>query len=216
MLTKICHAPVNTYFDVTPSGLILNRFSKDLQTCENVLPNSIKRQTVNIVSIAFSFAFAAYNVIWILLFIPIMLLLCYRLLSKYKLSLKEGARLDSVSSSPILTHISESVSGTSTIRAYDKTDDFTSKQFMLQDSNTAALLMRRGVQCWFNTRITFLLALFLSFVYIYCVIVKDGQNSVLIGLMMVYLMDVQANLIKYFRLMALVDARMVNFERLFY
>ena len=213
MLKRIYNAPVNTYFDVTPSGLILNRFSKDLQVSENALPNSITKQTVNIVSIAFSFAFASYNVIWVLLFIPVMILLCYRLLSKYKLSLKETSRLESISSSPILTNISESISGTSTIRAYNKTDIFTDKQFLLQDSNAAALLIRRGVQCWFNTRITFVLSVFLSFVYTYCVIVKDRKNSVLIGLMMVYLMDVQDKLIKYFRLMAMVDARMVNFER---
>ena len=75
MLNRICHAPVNTYFDVTPSGLILNRFSKDLQVSENALPNSNKRQITNIVTVLFSFAFAAYNVVWVLIFIPIMVCL---------------------------------------------------------------------------------------------------------------------------------------------
>ena len=30
MIHKVLHAPINTYFDVTPIGRILNKFSKDL------------------------------------------------------------------------------------------------------------------------------------------------------------------------------------------
>ena len=34
MIDKILHAPVNLYFDVTPVGRILNKFSKDLNGLE--------------------------------------------------------------------------------------------------------------------------------------------------------------------------------------
>ena len=30
MIFRVMHAPINTYFDVTPIGRILNKFSKDL------------------------------------------------------------------------------------------------------------------------------------------------------------------------------------------
>lgn len=30
MISKVMNAPVNTFFDVTPTGTIMNRFSKDL------------------------------------------------------------------------------------------------------------------------------------------------------------------------------------------
>ena len=35
MLTKIMNAPINTYFDKTPSGKILNRFSRDLNKLDS-------------------------------------------------------------------------------------------------------------------------------------------------------------------------------------
>ena len=35
MLKKVLNAPINLYFDVTPIGRILNRFSKDLNVVEN-------------------------------------------------------------------------------------------------------------------------------------------------------------------------------------
>ena len=34
MLSKVLNAPINLYFDVTPIGKILNRFSKDLDVLE--------------------------------------------------------------------------------------------------------------------------------------------------------------------------------------
>jgi ABC-type multidrug transport system fused ATPase/permease subunit len=34
MIDKILHAPANLYFDVTPVGRILNKFSKDLKGLE--------------------------------------------------------------------------------------------------------------------------------------------------------------------------------------
>ena len=35
MISKIINAPINTFFDVTPTGTIMNRFSKDLQVMDN-------------------------------------------------------------------------------------------------------------------------------------------------------------------------------------
>ena len=32
MIDKVVHAPVNLYFDVTPIGRIMNKFSKDLDS----------------------------------------------------------------------------------------------------------------------------------------------------------------------------------------
>ena len=35
MLSRVLNAPVNLYFDVTPIGRILNKFSKDLNEIES-------------------------------------------------------------------------------------------------------------------------------------------------------------------------------------
>ena len=199
MLKRVCHAPVNTYFDVTPTGIILNRFSNDLQITENFLVMINRRNIINSMSLLFSMSFAAYNVIWVLIFIPIMACLSYRLMTKYNLSVKEASRIESISSSPIITHLSETISGASTIRAYDKVHDFEVKQYSMQDKNAAAILVRRGVTGWFSIKITFILTVFILFVCIYCIIIKDSSNSVLIGLMMIYLMDLQNNIFRFFR-----------------
>jgi ATP-binding cassette subfamily C (CFTR/MRP) protein 4 len=38
MVTAVLGAPINNYYDITPIGVSLNRFSRDLGILENMLP----------------------------------------------------------------------------------------------------------------------------------------------------------------------------------
>ena len=42
LLSNILRVPCTTFFDVTPVGRILNRFSKDVDTLDNILPMTIR------------------------------------------------------------------------------------------------------------------------------------------------------------------------------
>lgn len=42
ILFNIMRVPVTTFFDVTPLGRVLNRFSKDIDTLDNVLPMTLR------------------------------------------------------------------------------------------------------------------------------------------------------------------------------
>lgn len=42
LLYNILRVPCTTFFDVTPVGRILNRFSKDVDTLDNVLPMTLR------------------------------------------------------------------------------------------------------------------------------------------------------------------------------
>lgn len=42
MLKAILKAPTTNFFDITPVGRILNRFSKDVDTLDNVLPMGLR------------------------------------------------------------------------------------------------------------------------------------------------------------------------------
>ena len=150
MLKRIMHAPVNTYFDVTPSGVILNRFSKDLQQVEMFLGFLIRAQMLNYVSIISGIVLTAYSIIWVLVLVPVVFIALIFCLRIYKKGLKEATRIESVTNSPILTHLGETSLGISTIRVYDKVDDFEQKQYFLQNQNAACLLIRRGISGWFN------------------------------------------------------------------
>jgi len=42
MLNKVMGAPINLFFDVTPSGVILNRFGRDIDAVGRCLPTVLK------------------------------------------------------------------------------------------------------------------------------------------------------------------------------
>ena len=50
MLQQIMHAP-SWFFDTTPVGRIVNRFSKDIDTVDNVIPQMINAFYNNIFSV---------------------------------------------------------------------------------------------------------------------------------------------------------------------
>jgi ATP-binding cassette, subfamily C (CFTR/MRP), member 1 len=167
MLDKVCHAPINLYYDVTPSGVILNRFSKDINSLDTRLPNQIQSQISNYLVVISAIAVTAFNIVWVLAIVPFILIILIYLLKQYSKTLKEASRMESVTSSPVLTHLNETINGVSTIRAFDKVQEFEQKGYELLDRRVSAMIIKRGVQCWFNSRINLLSVFLMFFTYIY-------------------------------------------------
>ena len=65
--------------------------------------------------------------IWILAFVPIVIIICYFLSAYYIRALREITRIESTSNSPMITLLSETLLGATTIRAYGKVDDYVTK-----------------------------------------------------------------------------------------
>ena len=74
MVDRVMKAPVNIYFDTTPLGRVLNRFSKDLSVVETTMVYEIGTGYVNFYNLLSIFAVAAFAVPWILLFVPVVLI----------------------------------------------------------------------------------------------------------------------------------------------
>lgn len=46
LLRNVVRAPTTTFYDVTPVGRVLNRFSKDVDTLDSILPMTIRGWTM--------------------------------------------------------------------------------------------------------------------------------------------------------------------------
>ena len=120
MLQKVFNAPINLYFDVTPIGRILNKFSKDLSGIErefawdvgNFLAMAYQALAILIV--------AVIVVQWILIILPLLGFLSYKLYTGSITSFRETTRLESLTKSPLLSLFSETFNGASTIRTFKK------------------------------------------------------------------------------------------------
>ena len=124
MIVRVMKAPVNLYFDVTKFGQIINRFSKDIMILETQIGFTMGMFTIMLLMVLQLFFVVAINA-WQLLFIfPVIFLIAVWHISRSINSIRETARLFSVTKSPVVSFLNESIQGQSTIRAYDRADEF--------------------------------------------------------------------------------------------
>lgn len=108
---RIIRAPMS-FFDTTPAGRILNRFSKDIDVLESAIPQSLKSflmtasgvvQVVIVVSIATPF--------FLLLLIPIAIF--YIFLQRFYIpTSRQLKRLEATTRSPVIASFGETLQGT--------------------------------------------------------------------------------------------------------
>ncbi|KAJ2079685.1 hypothetical protein H4R24_003603 [Coemansia sp. RSA 988] len=123
MLTGVLRSPMS-FFDTTPTGRILNRFSSDIQRCDETLPNDITMLLGALFNLFLAAIIVGISTPLILAVLPLLAIISYRYQGLYIRSSREIRRLDSTTRSPMYAHFQESTEGVSTIRAYRQQSRF--------------------------------------------------------------------------------------------
>ncbi len=128
MAVAILQAPV-LFFDSNPVGRILNRFSKDVGSLDELLPKTFV-MAIQYVSVAFASCLLPILAnFWLLVVIlPLVALLAY--IGRYYLkSSRDLKRVESVCRSPVFSHFSDTLNGLDTIRTRGRQKDFVDQLF---------------------------------------------------------------------------------------
>ncbi|KAJ2231313.1 hypothetical protein EV180_000422 [Coemansia sp. RSA 518] len=155
MLHSVLRSPMS-FFDVTPIGRILNRFSSDLQQCDEMLPRSASSMVNTMVNVVSAVVVITLSTP-LMLVIMLPLVMVYRYLQQRCLrSSRELQRLDSTTRSPIFAHFQESIGGVSTIRAYNQQPRFVYENELRIGQNMRAFYTCFSLNCWLSLRIEML------------------------------------------------------------
>ena len=128
MISAILKAPV-LFFDINPTGRIMNRFSKDLGLMDEILPQSCYVAFRNLIIIVVAFLIPFVGNYWLgFALFPLMLICAYNG-KQYIRTSREVSRLQAISYSPVLSHFSSTLEGLATIRAFRVQEDFIKKYF---------------------------------------------------------------------------------------
>jgi len=103
MIERVMAAPINLFFDVTPIGKILNRFSRDLQMLDESINYSLGSFLISFDSAIMSLFVAAYAVNYILIVEAIYLCFIVYLFRKALPAYKECFRINMIQLSPIIS-----------------------------------------------------------------------------------------------------------------
>lgn len=117
MLESILRSTME-FFESTPSGRIINRFSKDVDATETQIPNSFKSLITSLYLVFFTICVISFSTPWFLLVLAPILILYVLIQQRFVASMRQLKRLESASKSPIFSHFTESLTGVGTIRAF--------------------------------------------------------------------------------------------------
>jgi ABC-type multidrug transport system fused ATPase/permease subunit len=117
LLQRLARAPAR-FFDVTPIGRILNRFTTDINTIDGALQNSARACLSGILNFVSSFGVILFVVPTFAPFAIFIAWLYIRLASPYIQASRDLRRLESVSLSPVFAGFDELLKGIIHIRAF--------------------------------------------------------------------------------------------------
>ncbi|XP_064481372.1 multidrug resistance-associated protein 1-like [Ornithodoros turicata] len=213
LLYKIMRSPL-AFFDSTPMGRIINRFSSDIASIDREVPMNANITIGNIVWMSFlavvvcltSWYFVIVVVFAFFLFLGVMVLSLP--------TLRHLHRLESVSRTPVYSHFSETISGIVSVRAFGVTDQFLHTLNRRVDNNVNCLYHSMALDSWrmvVSSSISLIVSLGASLL---TVMGRESLSPGIVGLALSYTLQVSDGLSWTFRLAALLETSLVSVERI--
>lgn len=152
LFDKILHSTME-FFDTTPTGRILNRFQKDQDMLDTIIPLLVDLVITFWIFILSCLIFVGYVFPYFLasmiVFVPVFLVAFFI----FKGAVREMRRQDNITRSPWISHITTSITGIHTIRAYNRTKDFLVRFQECLDTNSIPYFLYTAVNRWLVTRL---------------------------------------------------------------
>uniref|UniRef100_A0A668V5I2 ATP-binding cassette, sub-family C (CFTR/MRP), member 3 n=1 Tax=Oreochromis aureus TaxID=47969 RepID=A0A668V5I2_OREAU len=212
LLTNKFHTP-QSFFDTTPIGRIINRFSKDIYVIDEALPSTVLMFLGTFfVSLSTILVIVSSTPIFAVVIVPLAVIYVF-VQRFYVATSRQLKRLESVSRSPIYSHFSETITGCSVIRAYGRHSAFVLMSDMKVDENQKSYYPGIVSNRWLGVRIEFIGNCIVLFAGLFAVTGKDSLSPGLVGLSVSYALQVTMSLNWMVRMTSELENNIVAVER---
>ncbi|KAJ3263398.1 Multidrug resistance-associated protein 4, partial [Borealophlyctis nickersoniae] len=214
MLAAVVRCP-GTFFQVTPHGRLMNRFSKDLSLIDEMLPQTLYDFTQCFFIIAGTIVISVAVIPHVLVAVPVVAAVFVGLRWYYLNTSRQVKRLESVTRSPVYSHIPSTLEGLSLVRAFSSEHTFLTHFYALQNENTRMFFMYLSCGRWLGFRLDMLGACFAATVAMVSVALGNGGmvGSGSVGLVLAYVLQLTGSLQWAVRQSAEVENLMISVER---
>ncbi|NXX57592.1 MRP3 protein, partial [Scopus umbretta] len=203
-----------SFYDTTPTGRIINRFSKDIFVIDEVIPPTILMFLGTFfTSLSTMIVIIASTPLFAVVIVPLAILY-YFVQRFYVATSRQLKRLESVSRSPIYSHFSETVSGASVIRAYRRVKSFVDISDLKVDENQKSYYPGIVSNRWLGVRVEFVGNCIVLFAALFAVVGKNSLNAGLVGLSVSYALQVTLSLNWMVRMTSELETNIVAVERI--
>ncbi|KAH0620929.1 hypothetical protein JD844_021844 [Phrynosoma platyrhinos] len=155
LLNKIILAPMR-FFETTPLGSILNRFSADCNTIDQHIPATLECLSRSTLLCLSALGVISYvTPVFLIALLPLAVI-CYFIQKYFRVASRDLQQLDDSTQLPLLSHFSETVEGLTTIRAFRYESRFKQKLLEYTDSNNIASLFLTAANRWLEVRMEYI------------------------------------------------------------
>ena len=218
VLRSVLRAKIE-FFDTNPLGRIVNRFSADIGTADEIFPLTVYDFLVGVFVVLGSIVTIVIVLPFMILFLPPLIWFFLRLRKIFTQTSRELKRIEGLSRSPIFAILSESLNGIDTIRVNKKVEFFKNKFECAHNMHTRAYFAFVASSRWFAFHLDVLSFALMAAASIFAVVFHDqGWFSIdasILGLALTLLIQISTTNFPWIvRQSAEVSNQMVSIERL--
>ncbi|KAM9999110.1 hypothetical protein ACTFIZ_002674 [Dictyostelium cf. discoideum] len=203
-----------SFFDQTPLGRIINRFTRDLDIVDNLIATSIAQFFNLMLSVLATLILISIIVPWLLIPLAPICILFFILQYFYRYTSRGLQRIEAITRSPIFNHFSETLNGVVSIRAYKKQQENILKNQKRLDDNNNCYLTLQAMNRWLGLRLDFLGNLIVFFSCIFITLKKDTISPSDVGLVLSYALSITSSLNQGVLQAADAETKMNSVERI--
>ncbi|KAF9150200.1 Canalicular multispecific organic anion transporter 2 [Linnemannia schmuckeri] len=211
-LTKIMRLPMS-FFDTTPLGRVLNRFSSDFVSIDDRLPNKFFDANYFLVTVAGTFMLIIYTAPQFLVVLPFLLAAYYAIQVCFLRISQVVTRMYSVSKSPVYQHFNESLNGVSTIRAMAVQERFIEANGERMDRMANSFMGSMTAKRWVEVQLRLLSTFVLLFAALFAVLGRERLDPSLVGLTISFAMSITEEITSLVRIGCDFQNHLVAVER---
>ncbi|KAL3662998.1 hypothetical protein V7S43_011941 [Phytophthora oleae] len=207
LFRRVLQAPVTRYFDVTPMGQILNRFSNDLDQMDTMLPQEYQLLLQNVSLALGALAVSAFASYWIAVtYIPIFGVFLF-IGQYFKKTSSEIKRLEGVTPRRCQA-LPQS--------AFRMEENFIQQNRRVVDANSNLYFTYWAASRWLATRLDLLSVVIIFVVTLYLVATAGSVGSLTSGLSLTYSLTLTSMVQWVIRSVDRTDNAMTSVERLLF
>ena len=213
LLFHVMRSPMS-FFDTTPIGRLANRFSSDLNVLDETMPPEITDFVWCAVEVTFTLILISCVTPYFIGIMLVLLVIFGFVATYYIGTSRQLKRLESISKSPVLSHIQETLCGVSSIRAYQCQDRFMHQNEVTLSENVKCHYLVAASQFWLGTRTEALGSVVIFFTALFIVLDREAISPGMAGLSLVYAFELLGALSWMVQMACSLETNSVCLERL--
>ncbi|KAF9391917.1 hypothetical protein CPB97_005044 [Podila verticillata] len=203
-----------SFFDVTSSGKIINRFSHDISEIDMTLPLTLLNGIFIIFMMMAMFGLCIAASPYFAIMIPPLSYVYYRMGGFYLVSSRELKRLDSSARSPLYAHYAETLAGLVTIRAFHDSDRFAVEATKMLDHSQQTGYLANAATRWLQVVLEMISVIILTIVSVLAIAQRSSPTSGIFAIVLSQIGGLTGTMNRFLNTICLLETSIVSVERI--